>query len=334
MSRKKKDTDYVAISARLHALENRMLTKERMEQLLEAREDAEVGKIMADCGYAEPQPLTLANLEESLALAQRDLFADLGKSLEGEEALLDVFRIKHDYHNAKAILKAQARGQDPARLLVSGGRYQGQRLLEDMDKENMGEGYTAAFSQAVAQARTLLAETQDPQQSDFLLDRACYGEILRAAESTKSEFLLGYVRACIDAVNLRCAVRAYRSGNGALLEKALIDGGAVPPRDILARGGQDLAALYRDTALAAAAGLGAELLEPGGGDMTAFERACDDAVTAYVAQARRVPFGVETVIGYLYARLSELTALRIIISGRLAGIETDKIRERLREAYV
>ena len=120
MSRKKKDTDYVAISARLHALENRMLTKERMEQLLEAREDAEVGKIMADCGYAEPQPLTLANLEESLALAQRDLFADLGKSLEGEEALLDVFRIKHDYHNAKAILKAQARGQDPARLLVSG----------------------------------------------------------------------------------------------------------------------------------------------------------------------------------------------------------------------
>ena len=33
------------------------------------------------------------------------------------------------------------------------------------------------------------------------------------------------------------------------------------------------------------------LSTPGSGELTAFERACDDAVTAYLAQARRIPFG-------------------------------------------
>ena len=40
------------------------------------------------------------------------------------------------------------------------------------------------------------------------------------------------------------------------------------------------------------------------------------------------------MIGYLYARENEFTAIRIILSGRMAGLEGDTIRERLRESYV
>ena len=71
-----------------------------------------------------------------------------------------------------------------------------------------------------------------------------------------------------------------------------------------------------------------------GGSLTAFEKACDDAVTAVAAGAKSVPFGVETVIGYLVAKEIEFTAVRIIMSGRMAGVSGDTIRERLREAYV
>ena len=35
MSRKK-DTDYLTISARIHAMENRMLTRERMDRMIDA----------------------------------------------------------------------------------------------------------------------------------------------------------------------------------------------------------------------------------------------------------------------------------------------------------
>ena len=68
--------------------------------------------------------------------------------------------------------------------------------------------------------------------------------------------------------------------------------------------------------------------------MTAFERACDDAVMASLTRARRIPFGEQAVVGYLYARENEFTAIRTILSGRMAGLDADTIRERLREAYV
>ena len=71
-----------------------------------------------------------------------------------------------------------------------------------------------------------------------------------------------------------------------------------------------------------------------GGSLTAFEKACDDAVTAVAARAKSVPFGVEAVISYVAAKEIEFTAVRVIMSSRLAGIEGDTIRERLREAYV
>lgn len=44
---------------------------------------------------------------------------------------------------------------------------------------------------------------------------------------------------------------------------------------------------------------------------------------------RRAP-----LIGYLYAKENELTTIRIILTGRLAGLDSDTIRERLRESYV
>ncbi len=47
-----------------------------------------------------------------------------------------------------------------------------------------------------------------------------------------------------------------------------------------------------------------------------------------------VPFGDSVLISYLAARENDITAARIIMSGRLSGVPTESIRERLRESYV
>ena len=70
-----------------------------------------------------------------------------------------------------------------------------------------------------------------------------------------------------------------------------------------------------------------------GGALTAFEKACDGAVTAVVRQARRVPFGEQPLVGYLYAREAELTSIRILLNGKLAGLDRATLEERLRESY-
>ena len=70
-----------------------------------------------------------------------------------------------------------------------------------------------------------------------------------------------------------------------------------------------------------------------GGTQTAFELACDNAVTNYLRQAKLKGFGAEPVIAYMAALEAEITAARMILTGRLSGIAPAVIRERLRETY-
>ena len=87
------------------------------------------------------------------------------------------------------------------------------------------------------------------------------------------------------------------------------------------------------SALSAAGELAAATLG-GSGSLTAFERACDDALVRYLQRARRTPFGPEVIVGYLSAKEAEFTAVRTILSGKLAGLDAEDIRARLRLSYL
>ena len=328
-----KDTDYLSVSARIRAMENRLLTRERMERMLEARTDDEAAKVLTECGYGEIPALTNSALDALVARARGDLYREL-KGAVPDPKLVEVFQMKYDYHNAKVLIKSQAVGAQADRLLMEGGRWSAGAVQDAFHRDNLRD-FTDPFRQAVTQAREVLSGGGDPQLADFILDRAYFEEMKAAAKATGSSFLEGYVRLLIDATNLRSCVRAARMGKGSdFLAQVLITGGSVDVHTLASGKGGDLNTVFRAGPLAEAAALGAARTAPGSGGLTAFERACDDAVTRYLAQARRIPFGEQAVIGYLYAKESEFTAIRTILSGRLAGLSADTIRERLREAYV
>lgn len=328
-----KDTDYLSISTRIRAMENRLLTRERMERMLEARTDDEAVKILSECGYGELPSLTHAALDEVLGQARNEVYRDLRTAVP-DRKLVEVFQMKYDYHNAKVLLKAQAMGIEADRLLVEGGRWSAAAVRDAFQHDDLRD-FSDPYRAAVAEAKELLNAGGDPQLADFVLDRAYFEEMRAAAEATGSAFLMGYVRILIDATNLRSCVRAARMGKGTeFLSQVLIPGGSVADRTLASAKGGDLGAVFRSGPLAEAASVGAGLTAPASGGLTAFERMCDDAVMAYLSQARRIPFGEQAVVGYLYARENELTAIRTILSGRMAGLGADTIRERLREAYV
>ena len=222
----KRDTDYLAVSTRIHAMENRMLTRERMERMIDAKDSGEAAKVLSECGYGELTQLTSAALEELLADARRNTFRDMADSVP-DRRLVEVFQLKYDYHNAKVLIKAQAMGLDEARLLSQGGRYDPQRLREDFLRDDLRD-WGEVFRQAVLRAREVLSATGDPQQADLVLDRACFQEMESLARACGSAFLQGYVRLSVDAANLRAAVRAARMGKGSeFLNQILLPGGNV-----------------------------------------------------------------------------------------------------------
>lgn len=331
-TKKLKENDFLSISARVRVLETKLLTAERMERMIDAKDAADAAKVLGECGYPDLPEVTNSALDAMLAQAQAALFEDMGKAV-GNDALIDVFRCKYDYHNAKTLVKAEALKLDQDRLLLGGGRYAPAVLAEDYRREDL-RAYADTFREAIGQAREVLGSSGDPQQADIILDRAYFKELAALAKASGSKFLEGYVTTLIDGANLRAAVRAARLDKaGEFLRAVLVEGGSVPPDAIARVKGTELGKVFKDTAFRAAAEAGAALAVPNGGALTDFERMCDDTVMAYLAKARMIPFGEQPVVAYLYAREAEATAIRIILTGRMAGIDGATIRQRLRRAY-
>ena len=184
---------------------------------------------------------------------------------------------------------------------------------------------------AVAEAKSVLDTTRDPQLSDIVLDRWMYRDMAQVAEVTGSEFLRGYVAAQIDAANLRALIRTLRMGkNGDFLAGVLFEGGEIEPAAVLALANDrsGLAEVYGATRFAQAAEAGEAALK--GGSLTEFEKRCDDAVSDYLAGAQMIPFGEAPMLAYLAARETEYTNIRILLMGRAAGLSPEVIRSRLR----
>ena len=333
MSKRIKDTDYLYLSARLRAMENSLLTQARMERMLDAPTAEDAAKVLTECGYQELSRVDVDTVNDLLAKARDQVMHDLA-GCAPDPRMVDVFQIKYDYHNAKVLLKSEARGEDPQRLLVDAGRVPGKTLAAAVAESDFGS-LPAPLAKAIQDARELLGATKDPQQADFLLDQAYFKEMEHLAQETGSEFLQGYVRLMVDVANLRSLVRVIRMGkDGDFLKTVLFQGGSMDLRRLIAvaEGSATVEEIYSTSSLAQAAQLGQAAVS--GGGLTAFEKACDNALMAYLTQAKRVAFGEQPLIAYLAAKDSEFTAVRIIMTGRLAGLSADVIRERLRDAYV
>ena len=328
-----KDTDYLFLSTRVRAMENNLLNRERMERMLDASSVEDAAKVLQECGYAEMSQVGAHVLEQALAEQRKKLYDDLS-GVAPDRNIIDVFKTKHDYHNAKTILKAEAMGSDPTNLLTDTGRVPVSKMADGILNNDLRD-LPAVLRASVARAREVLSTTGDPQLADFILDRAYFEDMFQLAEASGSAFLKGYVRMNVDVANLRSVVRTLRMGKGAdFLKGVLFAGGSIDPDRILAavNAGTSIEEVYATSSLREAAEAGAASLN--GGGLTRFEKLTDDAITAYLTGAKNISFGEAPIVAYLAAKENELTAVRIIMSGRMAGLDTDTIRERLRESYV
>ena len=315
----------------LRAREPKLLNGEKAQRMLDAASFAEAAKLLTDCGYEDMSQLDAAGVNAALNEHRNGILYELD-SLVPEEGLVDIFRLKYDYHNAKTVIKAEAMGTAPLPLMSGAGREKPEALLAAYNEDRCKD-LPGLLGDAMTEAKSVLARSANPQLADFVLDKAYFGELVKLTDALDSRYLKGYVAVMADSTNLRSAVRTLRMGKDVdFLRTALVPGGNVSAdRIIAAASGDSLAALFAGTDLAEAAALGSAAVE--GGAMTAFELACDNAVMAYVAGAKLAAYGEEPVIAYMAAVESEITTVRMILTGRLAGIEPQTIRERLRDMY-
>jgi V/A-type H+-transporting ATPase subunit C len=325
--------DYLYSSARVRALENRLVGRERMALLPDEEGTAGVWNRLAEYGIEPLRDADGAILrEESLLSLLERVYGDVREMLPDDRAVL-LWLYPYDCNNVKAAIKAAARGIDPRSMMFSFGTVETEAII-DMVKTGVYEGLPTHMAEAAVQAVSAYAKTANPQAVDLCLDRACYADMLQAAAN--EPFCLGLVKRKIDLINLLSLIRVLRMRSGeageALLIDAWIEGGALSVdflREQYSFGEESLWAALRSTEYARFAH---------GLDETAtlgeIERRSDDFLMERLREVKYAAYGAEVVTAYLLAAEYEVRNLRIILAGKETGLSPNTIRERIRDGYV
>ena len=154
---KTRDTEYLYATTRIRSLEKGLLDQSAVDRLVEASGIEDMAKIMSELGYTNLQVAGIREIEESLLCARRDTFALLSEISPNSE-LCEIFRLRYDYHNIKAILKSMTSGEDYDGLLIDAGRFSTEFLataLREMDYREL----PIVLQKAIEDARDTLSRT-------------------------------------------------------------------------------------------------------------------------------------------------------------------------------
>lgn len=335
MSKNREDS-YIFCSALIRASEKTLMPWSEMTRAAEAPDFNGAISVLTENGYdSGKMPENPRDFVKMLAEEEQKAYDFVFSSLP-DPTELELFKYPKDYHNAKAVLKAEFLGIDPEKYMTGGGSFE-PKIMASMIRERNFIFMRTEMKEAVERAAEMFGKGQDPQEIDIILDKACYKQMLGDAVATKNDFLINYVRLLIDILNVVTFIRLRQIGKPwTFFSKVFLDGGHISEK--VFTGGYEenyhkLAEKFKPYGFE-------EIVEKGGnrvketGMYSLLEKLCDNKRIEYIKNAKYISFGFEPAAAYLVAKESEIKNLRIIFTGKIAGTPKEVILERLRESYV
>lgn len=313
---------------RVRVLETQMLTPATYERLLDARDLAERRRILSETiygGYLE-RAHHAEGVERGLEAAIADVYDDFLGRANLPKPIVEYFRTRHDFENLKGRLKAEALGIDADELLTDLGSVPREVFRGGSDL------LPPAIKRAESRVRKAIGTDDgalDVDRVDEAVDIELFAELARIVERAQSPFLKELFALEADLGNVRAFLRARAAATPASgFERALVTGGRMPRSTLLALYRLPLEeAARRLAASSQLRGIDLEALT----DLERFDVAADVLRARKVRASRLIAVGPEPVIGYVMERLAEVTALRKLFIGSLAGVPRDTLRSRLRD---
>ncbi|MHB8705778.1 MAG: V-type ATPase subunit [Coriobacteriia bacterium] len=315
---------------KVRVLETRVFGAATYERLVDAPTFEEQRRILSDTPYGSflEGAATADDVETALEGALDEIYRFLVTS-SLPEPVVRFFRVRYDYANLRAVLKARLLGASSDDLLVD---------LGTVDLETITGPSAGLPDHLRPLAEEFSRDTSDdvapvtPEDIDTAVERALFADIRATAKTSGSRFLRDLAALEIDVTNAKTAIRARRRslplGD---LTGLLLKGGTLKVKAI-----EDVYALpfeqFAETVARAPRlkGVAAEDLA----DPARLDVVTDNLGVRFLRTGRVVPVGPEPVIAYVIAREAEVRAVRTVLIGKLAGLGPDALRARLREVYV
>lgn len=323
-----KNKIYPFAVASVRSMENKLLSQQKLMQMAEAKSAEEALRLLSDTAYGKTQVQDVHQFEEMIETHLEETYTSVAKLIP-DEALIDIFLYKNDYHNIKVLIKEEISKVSGKKLLVRGGTIDVEEMKKNFRERNYAE-MPIINGDAVEEAISLYAKTKNGQYIDTVLDKACFAAMDERASEMKNPFVRKYVTMLADLTNLKTILRVKQMGRPfEAFEDACVPGGEIR-MDVFQRAYREESILpvLKETSYGA---LCEQYMDKG---FTVFEKACDDCLMEYIKEAKYKTLTPEPVVAYILAKETEAKCVRIILTCKLHNIDTEIIKERVREVYV
>ncbi len=330
------DTIFAYAVGRTRALETRLLDRARFERMIDASSAEEALKVLGESAYANAvaELPDVHDFETILAAELKETF-DLILKISPRPELISIMALRYDIHNLKVLFKAKYLGVK-SDLLIPVGSLELDKMELAVNEDDYRD-LPARLRKAAENISEDFLVNRDPQVIDLLLDQVLYDQLIFAARDSGIKLLEGMFVRQIDLTNLKSLIRVKRMGlDRELLKNILLPHGSIPTDRITGMLDEPLESLITMLTMSDYADLVSEgvrdWLEKG--TASRLEKLSDDYITAYLKQGKWTPFGVEPLIGYLWAKEIEIKNIRLVLVGKINKLPAEAIRERIRDVYI
>jgi len=330
------DTIYAYAVGRTRALETRLLDRARFDRMIDATSAEEALKVLAESDYANAvaELADVHDFESMLAAELKEAF-DLILKISPKPELISIMALRYDVHNLKVLFKAKYLGIK-SDLLIPVGSLELDKMEYAVAEEDFRD-LPEKLRRAAEDVSEDFLVNRDPQVIDLLLDQVLYDQLVSSAREKGINFLEGMFIRQIDLTNLKSIIRVKRMGlKRELLKNILLPHGSIPNDLLTGMLDEPLESLITMLSMSDYADLVSEGVRNwlDKGTVSSLEKLSDDYITAYLKKGKWTPFGLEPLVGYLWAKEIEIKNIRLILVGKINKLPAEAIRERIRDVYI
>lgn len=335
---------YAYAVGRIRAMENKLFDRSLLERMIDAPSSPACLAMLAEAGYPSPEGSDVQAVRayiKSLDNYELSIIHEL-KSFSPEPDLFDIFALKRDYFNVKILLKSVGK-----ELAVQELRDGGVLSTKEIRKAFMDGDYSklpANMQKVLSDAGKIIAQSANVQYADLLLDKAyfddCRDLCKRAQRRDTRKFLKKFIDIEADLFDISTAMRIRKRGLQeeaavTLMEKAYVPG-ALSQDDIIQMIRSDDANIrqyFEKTEYAKLISEGLNRYDITG-SLSHLEKLCDDYIMAFLIEAGKNAFGIEALFAYFVGKEREITNIRFVLIGKLNNLQTNELRQRVRDLRV
>lgn len=332
-----KDIQFSNANVRIRTYENRLLDKAMLDRLLSVEDARGLYPILQETPYGDFIDETTGFHDfEDVLLAEEKRTFEMAYDLTPVKEVVDVYTLKYDYQNLKILVKQWYTKEDLSYLLVPFGAFPIE-VLKELVQTRTHKEVPQVMIDCLEEVFSHIEEYEEVQSIDIIFDNYYWRHFLEISKNGGNEMFLEIGQRLIDIFNLSTILRSYFMGRKQGFMSAVVaEGGRLSTDELLDAIHTSLGTFldylsntpyYRlvDTSVS-------ELEKHR--TLNEFDLIKDNFLMNYFKDKKMIVFGPTALLGYLYAKETEVKNLRMIFVGKINKIPVEKLRSRVRESYV